>query len=59
MKAKLAAWRKVALETIKNWFGHGSMAESAALAERPPEAGAKRQPAEKTAQRKTEPRTPR
>lgn len=32
MKKAIAAWRKVALETVKNWLGHGSMSESAALA---------------------------
>lgn len=32
MRAKLAAWRDVAVTTLKNWFAHDSLAESAALA---------------------------
>lgn len=32
MRVKLAEWRKVVVTTLKNWFAHGSIAESAALA---------------------------
>ena len=31
MKKRFATWRKVAVETVKNWLGHPSMSESAAL----------------------------
>jgi membrane protein len=32
MRVKLAAWRDVTVTTLKNWFAHDSLAESAALA---------------------------